>query len=325
MKTKSGTRILFLTVALLLLVLFVFGAVKLYGALSEYQGTPSGDSKTIERDGVQYFPRQDINVLMLIGVDEFGKVAPSGSYKNTGEADMVALVVFDETAERFDVLMLNRDMILRMPVLGLSGAPAGYSTAQLALAHTYGDGLEESCENTRNAVSDYFYGTVIDHYMSINMDAISILTDAVGGVQVTVTDDFSAVNENITQGSLLLDGGLALDFIRSRQDVGNQLNLSRMQRQSEYIRSFVLAFSQRLAAGDSFVVDTYEAISDYSVSDLSATTLNTMLNRYRDYTFGRILTLYGENQVVNGYMQYHVTEESRDEILFSLFYAEKTL
>ena len=51
----------------------------------------------------------------------------------------------------------------------------------------------------------------IDYYFSMNMDAISILNDAVGGVTVEVTDDFSQVDATIGKGqayfrSVLVDG-----------------------------------------------------------------------------------------------------------------------
>ena len=43
-------------------------------------------------------------------------------------------------------------------------------TGQLALAHTYGSGEEDSCENTVLAVENLLYGVGIDHYVSLTMD-----------------------------------------------------------------------------------------------------------------------------------------------------------
>lgn len=151
-------------------------------------------SKTVFRDGISYYPRQDITVIMLLGIDESGPVKASGSYNNTGEADVIVLVICDEKNEQIRLLNLNRDTMLKIPVLSLDGRQAGTITGQLALSHTYGSGLEDSCENTRKAVSDFLKGIRIDHYLSVNMDAIPILNDAVGGVRVTVTDDFSGID-----------------------------------------------------------------------------------------------------------------------------------
>ena len=171
------------------------------------------ERKTITRDGVEYFPRQDITVMLVMGIDQEGPVQDSGHYRNPGAADMVMLLIFDEKEENGRILYLNRDTMLRMPVLGLGGKEAGTTYAQLALAHTYGSGLEDSCENTKNAVSVLLNGIAIDYYIAVNMDAISILNDAVGGVKVTVTDDFSQVDPSITKGEVHLQSTDALGSI----------------------------------------------------------------------------------------------------------------
>jgi hypothetical protein len=120
--------------------------------------------------------------MLIMGIDETGPVKPSNSYNNKGEADMVSVVIFDEKNQRIDVIALNRDTMVTMPALGLGGKQAGTAFGQLALSHTYGTGMEDSCENTRKTVSDLLYGVSIDYYIALNMDAISILNDQVGGV-----------------------------------------------------------------------------------------------------------------------------------------------
>ena len=107
--------------------------------------TPSGEeetgsTKTIIRDGVAYYPRQNITTVMLLGIDETGPVKSSGSYRNKGEADVVMLLILDQEDETYTVLALNRDTMLEMPALGLGGKDAGTFYGQLALAHTYGSG-----------------------------------------------------------------------------------------------------------------------------------------------------------------------------------------
>ena len=98
-------------------------------------------SKTIVRDGVEYFPKQDMMVLMVLGIDQTGPVQASDSYNNHGASDMVALLIFDEASQTCRVLTLNRDTMLEMPVLGIGGKQAGTYYGQLALSHTYGSGL----------------------------------------------------------------------------------------------------------------------------------------------------------------------------------------
>ncbi len=316
--------IVFLLILLLSLAMVFSAAMLIDGMLGGGQVSdgPSA-SKTITVDGVEYFPRQDITVMMLLGIDEAGPVKDSGSYNNTGEADVVSLAVFDEKAKSYTVLMLNRDTMLDIPVLGIGGKPAGTRYGQLALSHTYGSGLKDSCENTRAAVSDFLYGLEIDYYLAMNMDAIALLNDAVGGVQVSVTDDFSAIDSTIPMGEVRLTGEQALSFIRTRQGLGDQLNLSRMKRQETYMEGFFTALNGSLDGSDSFVLETYDTLSPYLVSDCPAKTLNSFANRYAEYTFEEIISPAGENRVGSEYMEFYVDEKALQELVLQLFYARK--
>ena len=284
--------------------------------------TPAA-SKTITRKGVDYFPRQDITVLLILGIDEFGPVKASNSYNNEGEADVVLLAIFDETAETYNILALNRDTMMDVPVLGLGGKLAGTYYEQLALSHTYGSGLEDSCENTRKAVSDFLNGIHIDYYLSMNMDAIGILNDAVGGVKVNVTDDFSLVDPTIQMGEMVLQGEQALHFVRLRKDVGVQLNIARMERQRMYMEGFVNALNDQVNQNASFVLETYEQVSPYIVSDCSANTLSTLVNRFSEYTLQEIITPEGENKNGKMFMEFYVDEKKLDDLVIDLFYREK--
>ena len=68
--------------------------------------------------------------------------------------------------KKISVIGINRDTMASMNVYDKNGRYSGRQTAQIALSHAYGDGLEESCENSLDAVSNLFYGlrsTVIAH------------------------------------------------------------------------------------------------------------------------------------------------------------------
>lgn len=279
--------------------------------------------KTIVRSDVEYFPRQDMNVVMVLGIDQFGPVEASDSYNNHGSADMVMLLIFDETEEVCNVLHLNRDTMLEMPVLGIGGREAGTFFGQLALSHTYGSGLEDSCENTRRAVSDLLYGIQIDHYVAMNMDAITILNDAVGGVTLTVTDDFSQVDPTIRKGEMTLLGQQAIHFVRTRKDVGDQLNLTRIERQKAYIDGFADAFRVKQKENPQFITEAYNAVSDFVVTDCSVNAVSGMIDRYGDYQIGQVVTPDGDNVMGEKYFEFYLDEEALDQLILRLFYAPK--
>lgn len=313
---------------LIILAIVVMVIVALYSGLRIADAFLSGgeaeepeiSSRVIVRDGVHYYPRQDIQVILVAGIDESGPVHSSGSYNNPGEADMVTLMIIDKTDRKIDMLALNRDTMLDIPVLGVDGKQAGKIHGQLALAHTYGSGLQDSAQNLEKTVSDLLYGLYIDYYVTMNMDAIGILNDAVGGVTVQVEDDFSEVDATIGMGEVKLNGDQALSFLRSRQMVGDQLNLTRMKRQEQYMEGFMKELRRNVSEDASFATTAYNQVSAYMVSDISSSALLSLVEYYSNYEMGTIYTLQGEN-VTNEYVEYHLDEQALDQRILELFYA----
>lgn len=328
MKKHSSLKSVFVAVLLLALIVVI-----LYSGLHILESTvlqkaeepvQVGSTKTITRDGIDYFPRQDVTIMMVLGIDQFGPVESSHYYRNNGSADSIMLLVFDETARACTVLYLNRDTMLNMDVLGVRGEYAGTTFGQLALAHTYGTGLEDSCQNVKNTLMNYIHGLTIDYYVAMNMDAIPILNDAVGGVTVTVEDDFSKVNPSITMGEVTLQGDQVIDYVRTRKDVGDQKNVTRMERQREYVDGFLKKLVE-IERGDlEFIVRLYDQVAPYIVTDCSVTTLSNMLDRYAQFDLKEVVTPEGENRIEDGHYAFYVDEEKLDELIVRLIYSPKT-
>ena len=281
------------------------------------------ERKTIWHEGVSYFPRQDIRVFLFMGIDRVGPVVDSGSYKSEGAADVILVFIFNDTEKQYTVLALNRDSMVQMQKLGIGGKPAGSITAQLALSHTYGNGLQQSCINTRETVSNLLSGITIHQYVSMNMDAISMLTDAVGGVRVNVTDDFSTIDSSLKKGEIILNGDQAYKFLRTRKDIGDQLNLSRMDRHKEFMAGFEEAYRKNIGDSISKAMEIYNDISPYVVTDCSDNTIANLLNRLYDYKLVDILSPAGTNVRGEEYMEFYIDEEDLFQLVLRLLYEPK--
>ena len=323
---KAVKRIASFCILLILVFVMLYSGLRiLESTVLRSEDTAAGavPTKTITRNGVDYYPRQDITVMLVLGIDQSGPVESSNYYRNKGSADSVMLLVFDETNEECTVLYLNRDTMLDMDVLGVRGEYAGTTYGQLALAHTYGNGLEESSVNVKNTLTNFMHGLNIDYYVAMNMDAIPILNDAVGGVTVNVVDDFSQVDPEITLGEVTLKGEHVINYVRTRKDVGDQKNVTRMERQKEYVYGFLAALSEKEHEDVNFIIKLYDDVAPYLVSDCSVNTLSGMLERYVDFEIKEIVTPEGDNVIGEDYYEFYVNEEKLDELIVRLFYAPK--
>lgn len=321
--TRKGVA--FCVVLILVLVVIIGGLRILEPTFFHREEVPTETtpSRTVIQDGVAYFPRQDITTILFMGIDEMGPVQSSGYYRNHGESDVIMLVILDEKNENCSILVFNRDSMVTMPALGLGGKQAGTFYGQLALSHTYGSGLEDSAENVRTTLQNLLGDVRIDYYVAMNMDAISIMTDAVGGVRIKVTDDFSYVDDSISTGEVLLDGNQAYSFVRSRQGIGDQLNITRMERHKEFVAGFMKAFGEKTGKSDTFVLTTYDKVAPYIVTDCSVNTLTALVSRFSEYELLEIVSPEGENVLSEEYYEFHLDQEALEELVMRLFYAPK--
>ena len=322
MEKKMRLRLLFVAIILVLVLVVLYSGLQILESTVFLKNPDQSQSasKVIIKDGVKYYPRQDITVILLMGINQSGPVVPT-QHNHGGAADMVALMVFDQKSKVCNLVNLNRDMMVNMPMLNKFDKPQGSYYGQLAYSHTYGDGMEVSCENVKSTVSDFLNGIRIDHYFSLNMDAIGVLNDAVGGVTVTVVDDFSAVDPQIPIGTVKLLGKHAVNFVQARGNVGDELNTSRMRRHKEYMQGFVRALKSKINEGEGFLLNAYDEVSDYIVTDCSIQVLSRLETDYWDYPMGEVLTVAGENKLGEVYYEFYPDEDSRMDLLLKLFYA----
>ncbi len=325
-KPSTRKRAAYFGVILILVLAVMIGGLRILESTVLRRGSGiqvDHVSKTITKNGVSYFPKQDITVIMILGTDQTGHVVSSGSYRNSVRSDAVMLLILNHTDETYTVLNLNRDSMVEIPVLGIGGKKAGTSVGQLALAYTQGDGMEESCENVRSVVSNMLYGINIDHYVAMNMDAIALVNDGVGGVTVNVTDDFSEIDPTITKGKITLKGEQAFHFVHSRWYVSDHLNVNRMERHREYMSGLIDAIRTKNAEDPTFIIELYETVAPYMVTDCSINTVSGFMERCTDYTLAEIVSPEGKNVAGEEYYEFYPDEKKLEDLVLRLFYAKK--
>ena len=124
-------------------------------------------------------------------------------------------------------------------------------------------------------------------------------------------------------GEMTLRGRQAITFVRSRKDVGDQQNTSRIQRHQEYLDGFYEAFQQQRQKGLNFVLEAYEAAAPYLVTNCSANAISGMMEQYSGYTLGEVYTLEGTSVRGEEYMEFYADEEKLDALILSLLYEPK--
>lgn len=277
--------------------------------------------ETVTFKGKVYQRKQNLKTYLIMGVDKDGP-AKKGKNRTGGQADVQLLLVIDEANQTRQLLQINRDSIVDVPVLGATGSVINTQREQIALAHAYGNGTENSCRNAVRAVSGMLGNQPIDGYVALNMGGIRILNDFVGGVTVTIESDFSDVDPTLVKGSTItLNGDQAYHFIRFRRGVDDQTNLSRMVRHRAYLAGFSEKI-QNLSQND--IIRCYDAVFDYLVTDMGSQSLVDLQETAKGCTDLGILTIKGKSYIDSkGVNAYELDESSLEQTIITLFYELK--
>ena len=276
--------------------------------------------KEMVYQGRAYRQRPKIKSYLFLGIDEMGPAVGTQSYVAGGQADAQMLLVLDDAAKTWQLLQINRDSMVEVPVISMMGTVPYTIRQQIALAHAYGNGREQSCENNLAAVSRMLEDQPIDGYFSLNMGGLGLLVDLIGGVTLTVTSDFSGVDPSLVEGqTITLNGEQAFAYVRTRRDVDDQTNLARMGRQRQFLKAFE---EQVKGMAPDFAVTAYQELSDYVITDIASGTAVEIADCLKSYEPLPLLTIDGENTVEDGYWAYCLEQDSLRQTILQLFYEE---
>ena len=279
--------------------------------------------KTIDYQGLTYRLRKRITTILILGIDQWeNERAGDGAFRQGGQADFLAVAVINDENKTVSILRINRNTMVRMTVLNLLGQEIGERNAQICLAYSYGNGGEISGKLTKKACSAFLLDTPIDYYYAINLDGIQVLNDLLGGIEVTLEDDFTAYDPSMTKGkTLVLAGKQAEYYVRGRYDVGDQTSASRMTRQKDYLEKAKGALEARVQESASFILDVFDALSPYANTDMKRGLILNLSNKTRQYDIVSLQEMEGEWQIgAEGFEEFYVDSDALWETVIDCFY-----
>lgn len=280
---------------------------------------PESDREPLYVDGLPYRRRADVVSILLLGVDRTGD-EPGVGYRSGGQADFLCLLAVDHGSQCVTPVLIDRDAMAEITTLGVFGNASGTRRAQVCLAYSFGDGGHRSCELTAGAVSGLLCGSPIDFYVAVDLDGISALNRAIGGVTITLEEDLTALHPDMTQGSTLhLTDEQAHLFVRSRRSAGDGTNLSRMRRQQQYLTGAAGVIMGRLQQDSAFADALYSAMQPYMITSMNRGRAVNELWAARGYELSAPVWLQGQHRAgADGFVEFHVDPASTKALVVRL-------
>lgn len=275
---------------------------------------------TLEHNGRTYTHEElDYTTILFIGVDK--SELSDASMRTGGQADFLLLMTIDRDSRKIGLLQIDRDTITPVKVYGAFGNPAGTRSTQISLSYAFGTTTEKACQNTVQAVTTLLGGVPIDHYIALDMDGMSILNDMLGGVTVTLKDDFTDLDPAMKAGTTLkLRGEQAEYYLRSRMSIGDGSNTNRMDRQVTFMTDAAQLLDARMAADAEFVGELLEALDEHLVFSCQEAWLINQAYSAHKYTRTGIVRPEGKYAVgKDGFAEFHPDAEAMTEYIVNTF------
>lgn len=200
--------------------------------------------------------------VLVMGVD-----AQPGAAIDIGvRPDALMVIRFDPASDSCRSLSIPRDTRVELP---------GYGMSKINHALMVG-GIPYQL-----LVTEDFIGTPIDHYLLIDFVAFSRLVDAVGGVEIDISEELDDREGDLRyeEGTYQFDGDEALAYARFRtySDDGDP---SRVKRQWSILGGLADAAKGRDLVDD--VMNLVPTVEEHIRTDFSVTELATIAKDYGD-------------------------------------------
>ena len=286
-------------------------------------------ASTLHFDGKDYQLKENMEVILIMGIDDREDIGDSQFAIHNSQADVLYVYAVDHKNKTFQAIQINRETMTGIQTYNNDGTKDAIAEAQICLAHSFGKTEQGRCLNTVDAVSGLLFNIPVDHYISLNMAAISILNEQVGGVTVTVPAGLESADPAFKEGAKVkLQGKQAELFVRSRMSLENDTNEFRMARQQMFLNAWMDQANHKMDTDSGFALGLVLSLSDYMTSDMSANALSDLANQLKEYkNLGTVKTI-GETLLeseakISAFREYYVDMDDLERKVIDLFYVEK--
>ena len=280
---------------------------------------------TSEGEETEYQKTGKLVNILLLGVD----TDKERKEENMGErSDVMILATFDMENNHMNLLSLPRDLwVTVFEVDKETGDVDGTTMQRINTAYSKGGGTKYyGAENAMRTV-EYLFNNVgefdipIDYYVTIDMDAMAIIADAMGGVEVELTSTVEGIGKK--GETVTINSGNMNQYIRERKTSGG--DYARAERQ----RAYIIAAAKKMQSLGAVktAVSLYDKVIDYIGTNMTLEQVIAMAGFVQDFDLSQMTNaaVQASNMTTSsGAEVLEVDETWLHDYLLEYFYDEKT-
>ena len=291
----------------------------------------AGDSEQVREgifvtyNGKEYQYNEDVINFLCLGIDKDIPIEEKRGGISEGLADAIILISVNVESGQIKLLAIPRDTIVPVKVIDSAGYFVKTADLQITLQYMYGETATDSCELMVDAVSELLYKVPIQRYCSINFEAIPILNDSIGGVDVQVLEDVEISGRTYRAGETVhLAGDMALDYVRERDTNVFGSSLGRLERQKQYISNYFATAKNVVRDNMTLPVTIYQNLQGNMCTNITVEDLAYLVPELLDVslTADNMTMIPGEVIQPDDHEQYIANKEQLRDLVINFFYEE---
>ncbi|MGG4505560.1 LytR family transcriptional regulator [Heyndrickxia sporothermodurans] len=291
LKKKKMKKRKIIGIILLVLILGASAYVySIYHSLTKAVNTMHNpvDRKSSREKEIRFKDKDPISILML-GVDE--------RKGDRGRSDTMIVLTVNPTVKSVQMLSIPRDT--RVEIVGKG--------TEDKINHAYAFGGVAMSMNT----VEKFLDIPVDYYIKVNMEGFEDIVNAVGGVTVNNTLDFSYGGYHFPKGEVNLDGKKALAFVRMRKE-DPRGDFGRNDRQRQVIQG-VISKGASVSALTKYN-DVFETLGKNVETNLTFDEMMSIQKYYKDARHKiEQFQLKGQGTKIGGIYYYIVPQDEKQK------------
>ncbi len=281
-------------------------------------------------NGKKYQYNEDVINFLCLGIDketpiESRREAENLANGSAGLADAIILVSINVESGKIRFLAIPRDTVTTVKVVGEGGKFIEEVRQQITLQHAYGQNATQACELMIEAVSKLLYQIPIQRYCSINLAAIPILNDAIGGVDVQVLEDVTGGARTYHAGETVhLEGDMAREYIQARDCSVDGSSIGRLNRQKQYITNYFAKAKEVIKSDVSLPLTVFNSLQEDMCTNITPEDIAYLVPKVLGMSLNAedMTTIPGEAMMQNEHLEYIPNVDQLKETLINYFYKE---
>ena len=291
---------------------------------SKYYSVADADSfskwhQKIIYKGNRYHRNKDISPVLFLGVDHADGLDDAIYMGRGGRSDTIYVFLLNKKEKTNTLLSISRDAMTEVDVYNPEGEYYYSGVMQVTMQYAYGNSDKNSSLLAEKTISELLYGLDFDAYLSVNLEAIGAVIDMLGGLTITMPEDYSYIDPRYTKGAALTLNSWEVEWLLRYRDKSQlESNDDRMERQTMLLETAVAELKNR------GILSMLSDILDVAKTHITTNAGLGTIKRIASYDISEErYSVPGENRAGEIHAEFYIDEPALMDLLVELLYVRE--